>query len=297
MLGTLPGQLESARFGPAHYNSGMRSWTLTVTAVSIGLAMSACKPSSPPSTGAPSSQAASSSSSGAPAGVAARGAASGVATQASGNTFTGTVTETMNSGGYTYARLRGSANDDVWVAAPQFDARVGEQISVALDMPMREFESKTLKRTFPLLYFVADVARNGNALTGTRQAAPPALMTSHGSPTEHAAAPVVAKISPPAGGMSIAEVFAKRTELSGRPVTVRGTVVKFNGGILDRNWIHVQDGSGAAGSKDNDLTITTDAPAKVGDVITASGVLGINRDFGAGYAYDAIVEKAQITNR
>ena len=82
--------------------------------------------------------------------------------------------------------------------------------------------------------------------------------------------------------------------MSEKTVSVRGTVVKVNIGILDRNWIHIQDGSGAAASKDNDLTITTDAPAEVGDVITASGVLGTNRDFGAGYAYDAILEKANI---
>jgi hypothetical protein len=94
--------------------------------------------------------------------------------------------------------------------------------------------------------------------------------------------------------MSIADVFARRDALSGRPVTVRGRVVKFNGGILDRNWLHIQDGSGSSAAHDNDLTITTDAGASVGDVVTASGVLGTNKDFGAGYAYEAILEKATL---
>jgi hypothetical protein len=269
----------------------MRGWTLSATAVSLVFGLTACKPSSPASGGAATSAAANT----APQAAVARPAMAG-SQPAGANTFTGTVAETMNSGGYTYARLHGSAKDDVWVAAPQFDARVGEQISVSLDMPMQGFESRTLNRTFPLLYFVAEVARNGNALTGRQQAAPLPLASSHGA---MAAAPpetrTVAKMDPPSGGLSVADVFAKRNTLSGKPVTVRGTVVKFNGGILDRNWIHIQDGSGSASARDNDLTITSDTPVKVGDVITASGVLGLNRDFGAGYAYDAIIEKASIT--
>ena len=70
--------------------------------------------------------------------------------------------------------------------------------------------------------------------------------------------------------------------------------MKFNGGILDRNWLHLQDGSGSADAHDNDLTITTDASVKVGDVVTMTGVVGTNKDFGAGYAYDVIVEKATL---
>lgn len=207
--------------------------------------------------------------------------------------FTGNIVETMNAGGYTYARLQnGSA--EAWIAAPEFDAKQGEQISAALDMPMRDFQSKTLNRTFPLLYFVQEVGRNGKPLSSRPQGAPPSLMNSHG---ETAAAPAVQKLEPPAGGLSVADVFARKAELSGRNVIVRGTVVKFNGGIMDRNWFHIQDGSGSAAAKDNDLTVTSTAEVKVGDIVTVAGVLGTGRDFGAGYAYDAILEQAAVTGR
>jgi len=33
---------------------------------------------------------------------------------------------------------------------------------------------------------------------------------------------------------------------------------------------------------------------KTGDIVTVSGVLTTDKDFGAGYAYEAIVEKADI---
>ena len=201
----------------------------------------------------------------------------------------------MDSGGYTYLRLEAPGKQSVWVAAPQFEPRKGEQLSVSLDMPMPDFQSKTLNRTFPMLYFVQDVARNGQPLAAQPAApAAPAMMNSHGA---NAAVAPLEKMEPPAGGLSVADVFAKKAALSGKRVTVRGKVVKFNGGIMDRNWLHIQDGSGTADAHDNDLTITTDAEAKVGDVVTVSGVLGTAKDFGAGYAYDAILEKATVAVR
>lgn len=206
------------------------------------------------------------------------------------NGYTGSIAETMDSGGYTYAKLKG-ATGEVWVAAPVFDAKVGETVSVSLDMPMANFQSKTLNRTFEMLYFVQEVARNGQPLTAANAPAAPALMGSHGAAS---AAPVVQTLDPPAGGLSVADVFAKQAALSGTPVTVRGTVVKFNGGIMDRNWLHIQDGSGTADAKTNDLTITTAADVKVGNVVTLTGIVGTKKDFGSGYAYDVIIEKATL---
>ena len=212
------------------------------------------------------------------------------------NAFTGTVAETMNSGGYTYARLQAAGKDDVWIAAREFPTKAGDRLSVTLEMPMQNFQSKTLGRTFPLVYFVGGVMRDGQRVDGTGPAGPagsasPALMTSHGA----ASVPTSAEpVAPAPGGMAIADVWAKRSALAGREVTVRGKVVKVNDQILGRNWVHLQDGSGSAESRTNDLTITTGESVKVGDVITVTGVLAIDKDFGAGYAYGAIVENAKV---
>ena len=94
--------------------------------------------------------------------------------------------------------------------------------------------------------------------------------------------------------MTIADVWAKRAALAGKTVTVRGKVVKFNGGIMGRNWLHIQDGSGKAADATHDLTVTTDAVVKLGDIVTAKGVLAIDKDFGAGYVYKAILESAIV---
>jgi len=217
-------------------------------------------------------------------------------------TFSGAVIETMNSGGYSYMKLRGGKDgrEDVWVAAAEFAVTTGERVSVSLDMPMEHFKSKTLNRDFPMLYFVSNVAREGEPLAGARgpaagPAAPISMMGSHQSAA--AATTPVERIPPAPGGLTIADIWAQRKALAGKPVVVRGKVVKVNNGIMDRNWLHVQDGSGTAADRTNDLTITTAAEVKLGDIVTLSGVLAIGKDFGAGYAYDAILEGAKVTGK
>ena len=212
--------------------------------------------------------------------------------QADAKAYTGTVAETMNAGGYTYARLTADGRDDVWIAASEFAAQTGERLTVALDMPVDNFESKTLNRTFPRLYFVAKVGHDSEAAGGTPSGAAPSLMASHAS--IGATSVAVTPVDPPPGGMSIADIWAKRTTLDGKAITLRGTVVKVNTGILERNWIHLQDGSGSASDRTHDLTVTTTDEVKVGDTITVTGVLATGRDIGSGYAYDAIVENARV---
>ena len=106
---------------------------------------------------------------------------------------------------------------------------------------------------------------------------------------------VTGVIAPPAGGLSVADLWARRTSLSGKTVVVRGKVVKFLGGIMGRNWVHLQDGTGNAKDGSNDVTVTTDGDAKPGDLVTATGTLAIERDFGAGYRYGAIIEGATLS--
>jgi hypothetical protein len=212
--------------------------------------------------------------------------------------FTGTVAETMNSGGYTYVRLQADGKD-VWIAATEFPVKKDERLTVALDMPMSNFHSTTLNRDFPVIYFVAAVAREGQTLpTMAEGSGAPVPMSSHGAGGD-AAAPRTGKVTvqpnaPPAGGLSIADVWARRKQLADTQVTVRGTVVKVNNEIMGRNWFHLQDGSGKADDGTNDLTVTTDAVVKIGDVVTVTGTVGIDKDFTAGYAYDVILEKAKI---
>lgn len=228
----------------------------------------------------------------APADQAATQPPASVAPAAPVETVTGTVVETMNSGGYTYIRLQ-TDQKDVWIAATEMPVTTGESLTAPLEMPMANFHSNTLNRDFAMIYFVTQVARAGQALQAASgsPAAPVAPMpvSSHAPTTA-----TVQPNAPPAGGLSIAETWAKRASLAGKPVTIRGTVVKVNNSIMGSNWLHLQDGSGKAADGTNDLTVTTDAVVKAGDVVTVSGTLAVKKDFGSGYSYEAILERATI---
>ena len=99
-------------------------------------------------------------------------------------------------------------------------------------------------------------------------------------------------IKPVKGGKTVGAINADRVKLSGKPVSVRGKVVKYNGGVMGKNWLHIRDGSGSEGG--NDLTVTTSTAAKVGDTVLVSGKVGVDRDFGSGYKYAVIIEDAQV---
>lgn len=93
---------------------------------------------------------------------------------------------------------------------------------------------------------------------------------------------------------TVGEVFAERLKLNGETIKVRGQVVKFSPAIMDRNFIHLQDGSGVEENKTHNLVITSQQQVSPGDVVTFSGVLTADRDFGAGYTYEAILEEATL---
>ena len=78
-------------------------------------------------------------------------------------------------------------------------------------------------------------------------------------------------------------------------VAVRGKVVKYNPGIMGKNWIHLRDGSGSREKKDDDITVTTLDSAAVGDVVLVRGTVHLDRNFGAGYVYPVIIEDAKVS--
>jgi hypothetical protein len=96
------------------------------------------------------------------------------------------------------------------------------------------------------------------------------------------------------GGYTVEELFLKKAELAGQNVSVHGKVVKFSEGIMGSNWIHIQDGSGNSVEGTNDLTVTTQGSAAVDSLVTVSGALVADKDFGAGYKYSIIIENADV---
>lgn len=222
-------------------------------------------------------------------------------TAATPDVMTGEVVETMDSGGYTYVMVDTGA-EKIWAAAPVTAVKVGDKVSMPKGMMMTDFASKTLDRTFDAIYFVDAIYPAGAGPRGGDHPKGSEHPTGgeHPSGGDHPSASSgmannvvgdahVEGVTKLAGGYTVADIFAQKATLSGQPVKLRGRVVKFTANIMGTNWVHIQDGT------EGDLTVTTDAVVAKGDLVVVEGDLTINKDFGAGYKYDAIVEGAKVT--
>ena len=206
--------------------------------------------------------------------------------------YTGNVVETINTSGYTYVQVD-TGSEKIWAAAPEFQVKVGDEVTVPKGMPMKNYHSKTLDRTFDVVYFAGNIV-----VAGTEQATSQLTEEHPGSTQKNISASPSAnvdfsEIKKPGGGKTIAEIYNEKGDLAGKEVMVRAKVVKFSSNIMGKNWIHLQDGTGTKGT--DDLTVTTATNVKVGDTVLVSGMVVINRDFGSGYKYDVIIEDAKVT--
>ena len=91
---------------------------------------------------------------------------------------------------------------------------------------------------------------------------------------------------------TVESVNKEQADLKGKMVQIHGKVVKVNNGIMKRNFLHIQDGTGGEGT--NDITITSNETAKVGDEVTVTGTVALNVDFGFGYMYPILIEQSKI---
>ncbi|XOF34957.1 MAG: DNA-binding protein [Candidatus Electrothrix sp. YB6] len=242
---------------------------------------------------------------------AAREAAAGLA----GKPIQGKVLEVQSGGGYTYLQIKGE-QDAVWVAIPETPVEAGQEVVVSPGMLMKSFESESLGRTFDALIFSAGLEEPGKVAQKNETEGGTPDMSKHHEYMQKVEGPVddaelerlsggSKKAAVPADKISVdkaegdnaqtvEECFANVEKLDGKTVRVRGKVVKFSPMIMGKNWLHLQDGTGDAEKKTHDLVVTTSETTEKGAVVTIEGTLHKEKDFGAGYRYDAIVEDAKI---
>jgi hypothetical protein len=206
---------------------------------------------------------------------------------ANGDVLTGPVLEQIAAPPYVYLRIK-TAQGEIWAAVPEATIETGTVVTLANSMLMSDFESKSLNRTFDRIYF-GTLAPEGGAMAATAG-------NPHAGLPQSAATVDVGQVEKAAGAdaQTVAEIWARKASLEGKTVTVRGVVVKANDGVMGKNWIHLQDGSGEAGQGTNDITVTTLDRAAKGTTVTIRGTVRTNRDFGAGYAYAVMVEDARV---
>ncbi len=91
---------------------------------------------------------------------------------------------------------------------------------------------------------------------------------------------------------SVEAVNLEKAALKDQVVTIHGTVTKANNGIMKRNFVHIEDGSGEGETAS--LIITSQDTASAGDQVIVTGKVALDTDFGFGYLYPLLIEEATI---
>lgn len=185
---------------------------------------------------------------------------------------------------YTYLLVKGKG-PEYWIAVSSTEIEVGESITYQGGMLMEDFYSKELDKTFEKVLFL-------DGIEGMQDQAPSMGQMPGATQGSVKSDKLDTSIEHEAGTVSIAELYKDPAAYEGKTIRVRGEVAKFNAQIMERNWIHIQDGTEFDGKYD--LTVTSQQGFREGEVITLEGILALNRDFGYGYSYELLLEKATL---
>jgi len=210
---------------------------------------------------------------------------------------------------YTYLKVKEDSKEE-WLAVPLMVAKPGDTWYYAGGLTMTNFTSKELNKTFDNIIFLHKVSADPASVSEDKPVAdnstPPAspheamqnkgdAPTTGGEGYKRTSAPPDkkdVKVTAAAGGITIKELYANKQKYAGKTVKIRGEVTKYTPMVMNKNWIHIQDGTDADGKFD--LTVTSDAETDLGKTITVEGKVSLDKDLGYGYFFDVIVEDAKI---
>ena len=208
------------------------------------------------------------------------------------NLHTVVVSEILPTQKYVYLKVKGNGKP-FWIATGKQDVKVGETYFYRNPLLKTNFESKEYKRVFDTIYLVTNiVAQNHGNNTGNLKADfSEANEKSTTTSEEKVTIPThTEKIVQYKGSIKISEIVANPSAYEGKTVQITGKCVKVNPNIMNRNWIHLQDGS----KNDFDLVVTSNTFVPEGKTVTMTAEVSLNRDFGAGYRYDLILENGIV---
>lgn len=193
------------------------------------------------------------------------------------------VEEALNTEKYTYLKVKENG-ESFWIAIPKSPVEIGATYYYQGGLLKKNFASREYNRVFETIYLVSGISKQPAGSEGS--AVDQALTQKHAP--ESVEPPTAVKRA--SGAIKISELIGNLSKYEGKSVKVTGKCMKINPMIMGRNWIHLQDGS----ANNFDLTITTTENIPLGEVVTLEGTVAVNKDFGAGYKYNVIVEGATL---
>ena len=185
-----------------------------------------------------------------------------------------------NAGKYTYVEVSEN-NEDYWIAIPKGNIEIGQTYFYKGGMKMVNFKSKELNKTFDEVWFLQDLYKDNPPKNGVDN-------------SQNKTKDVFKIIQQPEDGISIEKLLSDPESFENKTIVIKGQVIKINKNILDRNWVHIKDGT--TFKDKTQITITTKDSVSIGDVSTFKGVVSLEKDFGYGYIYPVLIENGQLIN-
>jgi len=199
-----------------------------------------------------------------------------------------TILETVPTSKYLYLKVS-EGDREYWAATSKSDIKAGETYFYNEALIKTDFESKEMQRVFDTIYLITTLVpeAHGSSMEPLKEVPqPPSEARDQGSKRKFHSSPVAGK----ATHLSIAELLEDPAAYEGAVVELTATCTKINEGILQRNWLHLADGT----ADDQDLVVTSAEGVDPGSEITIRAVVRLNKDFGAGYSYDVLLEDGVI---
>ncbi|WP_297695656.1 hypothetical protein [uncultured Eudoraea sp.] len=189
---------------------------------------------------------------------------------------------------YVYLNVK-EDKDQFWIATKKREIDLDSTYFYREALLKTDFKSKIHNRVFDSIWFVTKLVTQMHGAKYTSGGSDnPQISKDKEEPVEvtvHGDKNINYKIYP-----DISALLNDPDKFDGQAVQIKGKCVKVNNNIMNKNWIHLKDES----QDDFDLIITTNMSAQKGDLITIQALVALNKDYGAGYSYDLILENGVI---
>lgn len=199
------------------------------------------------------------------------------------------VKEILSASKYNYLKVS-EGDEQFWIAIRKQEVEVGKTYYYKRALLKTNFESKEHNKVFDKIYLVTSLVQSNHGNnTGSLATTNSKIENNHAEVVKKTTSTSY-KIITQEGSLKIADLVKDPKKYEGKTVLISGKCVKINPNIMNRNWIHLQDGT----KDDFDLVITSDKFVPEGSVVTMKATVVLNKDFGAGYKYDLILENGII---
>jgi len=196
------------------------------------------------------------------------------------------ITEILTATKYVYLKVKENG-EEFWIAARKQNVNIGETYFYKGGLLKTNFESKEHNKVFEKIYLVTSLVKSNHGNNTSNASLE--IQKSNQNIKDSSNTNIEIK-NTASGSIKISELVENYKKYEGKIVQVSGKCVKINPNIMGINWIHIKDGS----KDDYDLVITSNTFVQEGSMITMKATVTLNKDFGAGYKYDLILENGTI---